>query len=117
MKKIHITEYLDIDLDKEMWYCNRCSGELISTDESYMKGCLVHDREATEIYGKPIKVGCKQEVKYAPDKNFNHILEFYCPHCGTMLEVQYLPPGHPIPVDIALDIKKLKSQYLEVHNE
>jgi hypothetical protein len=30
-----------------------------------------------------------------------------------MVEVQYLPPGHPIPVDIELDIDKLKEKYLE----
>jgi hypothetical protein len=30
-----------------------------------------------------------------------------------MVEVQYLPPGHPIPVDITLDIDKLKEKYIK----
>jgi hypothetical protein len=30
-----------------------------------------------------------------------------------MIEVQYLPPGHPIPVDIALDLEKMKNKYLK----
>jgi hypothetical protein len=30
-----------------------------------------------------------------------------------MVEVQYLPPGHPIVVDVALDIDKMKEKYLK----
>jgi hypothetical protein len=30
-----------------------------------------------------------------------------------MVEIQYLPPGHPIPVDIAIDIDKMKETYLK----
>jgi acetone carboxylase gamma subunit len=113
MSKIKITEYLSIDLEKEMWCCDSCEAELVSAREPYMKGCLVYDRPATELYGPPIEVGKNQLIHYGPDPDFNHILEFYCPHCGTMIEVQYLPPGHPIPVDIALDIDKLKEQNLK----
>ena len=112
MNKIKITEYLAIDLEKEMWCCDRCEAELVSAREPYMKGCLVHDRPATELYGPPIEVGKDQRVDYGPDPDFNHILEFYCPQCGVLMEVQYLLPGHPIPVDIALDIDKLKEKYL-----
>jgi acetone carboxylase gamma subunit len=113
MSKIKITEYLSIDLEKEMWCCDSCEAELVSAREPYMKGCLVYDRPATELYGPPIEVGENQLIHYGPDPDFNHILEFYCPQCGTMIEVQYLPPGHPIPVDIALDIDKLKEQNLK----
>jgi acetone carboxylase gamma subunit len=111
MKKIKVTEYLNIDLETEMWTCDRCDAALVSAKKPYMHGCLVHDRPATGIYGAPVGVGDGQVVSYAPDPNFNRILEFCCPHCGTMLEVQYLPPGHPIPVDISLDIEKLKSKH------
>jgi acetophenone carboxylase len=52
-------------------------------------------------------------VSYAPDPNLVRILEFYCPGCGSQVEVQYLPPGHPIPRDIELDIDKLKEKYLK----
>lgn len=113
MTKVRVTEYLDIDLGKEMWCCNRCGAELISAREPYMKGCLVHERPESEIYGSPIQVGENQVVSYAPDPDFMRILEFYCPNCGIMLEVQYWPPGHPIPVDIEFDIDKLKDKYLK----
>jgi len=111
MNKIHITEYLDIDLEKEIWACRRCNAELGSARKSYLHSCLVHDRTATEIYGEPMKLADGQIVSYAPDPGFSHILEFYCPQCGTMVEIQYLMPGHPIPVDIALDIDQLKARY------
>jgi acetone carboxylase gamma subunit len=113
MNKMRITEYLDIDLEKEMWCCNRCNSELYSARESYMKGCLVYDRPAAEVYGLPVEIANGEVVSYAPDPNFVRILEFYCPNCGAMLEVQYLPAGHPMPHDIELDIDRLKEKYLK----
>jgi len=116
MNKVNITEYLMIDLQKEMWCCSRCNAELISAKEPYYKGCLVYDRPGTEVYGPPIKIAKGQQVSYAPDPRFNHILEFYCPQCGIMVEVQYLPPGHPLPVDIAVDLDGMKKRYLSGDN-
>lgn len=113
MNKVTITEYLSIDLLKEMWCCNRCDAELISGKEPYFKGCLVYERPAAEIYNESYQVAPGQTVTYGVNPMFNRILEFYCPQCGSMLEVQYLPPGHPIPVDISLDLSKLKEKYLE----
>jgi len=111
MERVRITEYLTIDLETEMWCCERCGADLVSARQPYQFGCLVHDRPATEVYGAPVELGEKQRLSYAPDPDFSHILEFYCPSCGAMVEVQYLPPGHPIPVDITLDIDRMKERY------
>jgi acetone carboxylase, gamma subunit len=113
MRKIRVTECLDIDLEKEVWRCHRCDAELYSARDSYMKGCLVHDRPAAEVYGHPAEVGEGARVSYAPDPDFIRMLEFYCPGCGSLVEVQYLPPGHPIPRDIDLNMDKLKEKYLK----
>ena len=113
MKKVKVTEYLTIDLEKEMWCCDRCEAELVSARQPYFEGCLVCDRPAEEVYGAPIKIAEGQLVHYAPDPKFNRVIEFYCPQCGTMLEVQYLLPGHPIPVDIAFDIDAMKVKFLK----
>ena len=112
MTKVRVTEYLDIDVEKEKWCCNRCDAELNSARESYMKGCLVYERPAAEIYGQQMEVGEGEVVTYAPDPNFLRVIEFYCPSCGIMVEVQYLPPGHPIEPDIELNIDRLKEKYL-----
>jgi len=103
--KKRITEYLDIDLDTEMWHCNRCGEVLTSARNNYKEGCLVHERDPREIHN-PVVTG--YEFSFAPDPNWCRIVEFYCPHCGTMVEVEYLPPGHPLTYDIEPDIDGLK---------
>ena len=114
MTKMRITESVDIDLEKEMWCCGRCNAEINSARESYLKGCLVYERPANEIYGPPIPI--KRDaatISYAPEPDFMRVVEFYCPHCGAMMTVQYLPPGHPIISEIELDIDKLKERAVE----
>ena len=106
--KRRITEYLDIDLDNEMWCCNRCGKELISVRENYKKGCLVSDRNPKEIW-RPLT---SDEEHMMPDPDWQRVVEFYCPVCGTMIENEVLPPGHPITHDIELNIEKLKAKYL-----
>jgi len=46
----------------------------------------------------------------APNPKWMRILEFYCPSCGTQIETEYLPPGHPITQDIEIDIEALKQR-------
>jgi acetone carboxylase gamma subunit len=48
---------------------------------------------------------------YSPDPTWCRILEYYCSQCGTMVEAEYLPPGHPPLHDIELDIDVLKEQW------
>jgi len=105
--KRQITEYLDIDLDSEMWCCNRCGQELISARENYKKGCRVYVRkDPTTIYHSPLE----GEFTYAPDPKWAVLVEFYCPGCGVMVENEMLPPGHPVTHDIQLDIDALKAK-------
>jgi len=103
--KVQITEYLDIELDQEMWCCNRCGKALISARENYKKGCLVYERDPTEIYQAVVE----GDYTFSPDPEWCRIIEFYCPGCGVMVENEYLPPGHPITHDIELDIDQLKA--------
>jgi len=105
--KVGITEYLDIDIDEEKWCCNRCDHNLISARENYKKGCLVYDRDPTELY-QPIT---GEEFDYRPDPKWCAFVEYYCPECATLIEIDVLPPGHPIIHDIEIDIDKLKTKY------
>lgn len=104
--RIRFTEYLDLDLDFEKWRCNCCGHELISARENYKRGCLVAERDPSEIH-PPIIDG---EYSFSPDPNWVRVLEFYCPACGRQVETEYLPPGHPITVDIEVDIDGLKQR-------
>jgi len=110
MKKVLITENLRIDLDSEKWECRSCEAELIGARENYKRGLLVHNRDPREIH-KPLLDPAKYELTYAPNPEWCRILEYYCPQCGSMIETEYLPPGHPPIRDIDLDIDALKAQW------
>jgi acetone carboxylase gamma subunit len=102
--RLRFTEYLDLDLDEELWRCNRCGAALTSARNPYKRGCLVYDRDPREIH-PPLIEG---DYTFSPDPEWVRILEFYCPGCGVQIETEYLPPGHPITVDIEIDIDRLK---------
>ncbi len=106
--RIQATEYLDIDITAELWVCRKCGKELISARENYKKGCLVYNRDPSEIHSHLPELPLN-----SPDPNWVRYLEFYCPGCGTMIEVEPLPPGHPITYDIELDINELKKRARE----
>ena len=106
MARIRFTEYLDLDMEAELWRCNRCDAELVSARRPYKEGCLVYERDPREIH-PPLIEG---EFTFSPDPDWVRILEFYCPGCGAQVETEYLPPGHPITVDIELDVDNLKAR-------
>ena len=105
-RRLRITEYLDLELDRELWLCNRCGNGLGPARENYKKGCLVYDRDPREIH-PPLVEG---KFSFAPDPLWVRIVEFYCPKCGTQIETEYLPPGHPITWDIEIDLDALKAR-------
>src|SRR6266849_10975001 len=104
--RIRITEYLDVDLDGERWLCNRCGHVIGSALQNYKKGCLLYDRDPREIHPSIVS----GDFNFSPDPNWIRIVEFYCPGCGTQVETEYLPPGHPITQDIELDLPRLKER-------
>ena len=69
----------------------------------------MHERDPREVHASIID-DKKYEFTYAPDPEWCRIIEFYCPGCGTMIENEYLPPGHPLTNDLELDIDSLKNR-------
>ncbi|SEQ38232.1 Acetone carboxylase gamma subunit [Solimonas aquatica] len=108
--RVLITENLRIDLDSELWECRHCGKALISARENYKRGLLVYNRDPREIH-KPLLDPAKYALTYSPNPDWCRILEYYCPRCGSMIETEYLPPGHPPVHDIQLDIDALKAQW------
>jgi len=107
--KANITEYLRVNLDTEMWECRSCDNELVSAHENYKRGLLVHDRNPSEIH-KPLIDPELYSYSFAPDPMYTAMLEFCCPHCGTMVEVEYTVPGHQPVHDIELNLVDLKKK-------
>ncbi|MCW3066404.1 MAG: subunit beta of acetophenone carboxylase [Solirubrobacterales bacterium] len=103
MEREAITEYLEIDLETESWHCRVCDHRIAGARESYKRGLLLYERDPRDIYEAKIDA----EYSHAPDPEWCRIVEFYCPGCATQVEVEYLPPGHPITHDIELDIDAL----------
>jgi acetone carboxylase gamma subunit len=108
--KIPMTEYLQIDLERELWMCRTCAGDLGPARRPYKEGLLVYARDPREIH-KPILNPELYEFTFAPDPKWVQILEFYCPGCGTLIEAEYLPPGHPPVNDMEFDLDALKKQW------
>ena len=106
MDRIRMTEHLDLDVEEEMWHCHHCGRALIWARENYKRGCLLYNRDPREIH-RPLLEGT---YTFSPDPAWIRIIEFYCPSCGTQVETEYLPPGHPITHDIELDIDSLKAR-------
>ena len=104
--RLRVTEYLDLDLDRELWLCNRCGRELGPARDNYKKGCLLNDRDPREIH-PPLVTGA---YNFSPDPQWVRIVEFCCHGCGTQIETEYLPPGHPITHDIEIDLDRLKER-------
>lgn len=107
--RLQVTPHLDVDPDEAVWICRHCDTQLCSTDENYKHGCLVAERNPREVHRATIE----GEYTFAPDPEWCRIVEFYCPDCGTMIENEYLPPGHPVTDDIDLDIDALRESASE----
>lgn len=103
---LHITEYVDVNLDTERWSCHDCGRDLGPARENYKHGLLVAERDPREIH-PPVIDG---EYTFAPNGDWIRIIEFYCPGCGRQVESEYLPPGHPLTRDIDLDVDAVKAR-------
>ena len=110
LMRVPMTEYLEIDLDTERWQCRRCGQDLAPAAGNYKTGTLVHDRDPREIH-RPLIDPATYEFTFAPDPAWCRILEYYCPGCGTLVETEYLPPGHPPTFDMQIDVAALKAQW------
>ena len=108
--KIFVTDALVIDLATERWHCARCQQDLADARGSYKKGLLVRERRPSDIHA-PIIDPQRYEFTFAPDPDWCAILEYCCPCCGHLMEVEYLPPGHPPTNDMEFDIDALKAQW------
>jgi acetone carboxylase gamma subunit len=108
MSPYPITEYLAIDLEKELWVCRRCGREIGDARENYKLGLVMRERHPAEIHSSGLN-----EPRFHPDPTWCRVVEMFCPGCATMVEVEYLPPGHPLTHDIEIDIDSLKAKLQE----
>jgi acetone carboxylase gamma subunit len=50
--------------------------------------------------------------KMSGDPDWNHLREYFCPGCKTLLEVEAVPPGYPVVHDFLPDLDGFYSEWL-----
>lgn len=66
--------------------CSKCGFAYCDASENFKLYCLVYERSPEEIHPGIL----------CPNKEWTVYREFYCPGCGTQVEVETTPPGTPI---------------------
>ena len=84
-----LTPYTDIveeSKGKVVAICQRCGFAYCEARENFKLYCLVYDRDPQEVL----------PGRWGYDRQWCGFREFYCPGCGTQVEVEATPPGTPI---------------------
>jgi acetone carboxylase, gamma subunit len=83
-----------------------CGHEFCDHRENWKLDALIHVRDSEEslreIYPE----------KMAGDPRWNHLREYFCPGCRTLLEVEAVPPGYPVVHDFLPDLEGFYSDWL-----
>nr|MDO8135041.1 acetone carboxylase subunit gamma [Candidatus Njordarchaeum guaymaensis] len=83
-----------------------CGEELGDYRENWKLKTLVHvretDEELQEIFPGLLK----------PDPEVTQLREFYCPKCGTLLDVESFPRGYPVIFEFLPDVESFYTKWL-----
>jgi acetone carboxylase gamma subunit len=84
-----------------------CGQELGDYRDNWKLKVLIYVRDTAEkfreIYPEPL----------TPDPEWCEIREFICPGCGTLLDVDVVPPGYPIIKEFEPDIETFYTKWLK----
>ncbi len=83
-----------------------CGHEFGDYQNNWKLEALIHVRDTTESLHEIYP------PRMAPNPDWMEIREFICPGCGTMLEVDAVPPGYPIVFDFLPDLETFYSEWL-----
>jgi N-methylhydantoinase B/oxoprolinase/acetone carboxylase alpha subunit len=92
---LDLTPYIKIVEDKnkkKVSVCSVCGFAYCEAHENYKLYSLIYERDPVEIHG--------EESAYPND--WCVYREFYCPGCGTQIEVEAIVPGVPITQEVRL---------------
>jgi acetone carboxylase gamma subunit len=83
-----------------------CGHEFCDYRENWKLEALINVRDTEEslreIYPE----------KMAGDPDWNHLREYFCPGCKTLLEVDAVPPGYPVVHEFLPDLEGFYSEWL-----
>jgi acetone carboxylase gamma subunit len=83
-----------------------CGHEFCEYDRNWKLEALINvretDEELREIYPEMM----------SGDARWNHLREYFCPGCKTLLEVEAVPPGYPVVHDFLPDLEGFYREWL-----
>jgi acetone carboxylase, gamma subunit len=83
-----------------------CGHEFCDYRDNWKLEALINvrdtDDELREIYPE----------KMSGDASWNHLREYFCPGCKTLLEVEAVPPGYPVVHDFVPDLEGFYQNWL-----
>jgi acetone carboxylase, gamma subunit len=101
-------EHLNIaKTDQGYWVLCDCGYELCEYTDNWKLDALINVRESVESL---------REIypdKMHGDPEWNHLREYFCPGCKTLLEVEAVPPGYPVVHDFVPDLEGFYEDWLE----
>jgi acetone carboxylase gamma subunit len=83
-----------------------CGHELCEHRDNWKLEALIHVRDSDE------KLREIYPEKMHGDPAWNHIREYFCPGCKTLLEVEAVPPGYPVVHDFLPDLEGFYEEWL-----
>jgi acetone carboxylase gamma subunit len=88
------------------WVLCDCGHEFCEYTDNWKLDALVNVRETVESL---------REIypdKMHGDPQWNHLREYFCPACKTLLEVEAVPPGYPVVHDFVPDLEGFYEDWL-----
>ena len=76
-----------------------CGHEFCEHTENWKLEALINVRDSDESLREIFP------AKMHGDPAWNHLREYFCPGCRTMLEVEAVPPGYPVVHDFVPDLE------------
>jgi acetone carboxylase gamma subunit len=83
-----------------------CGHEFCDHTENWKLEALIAVRDSDEAL---------REIypsKMHGDPDWNHLREYFCPGCRTLLEVEAVPPGYPVVHDFVPDLEGFYAEWL-----
>jgi acetone carboxylase gamma subunit len=84
-----------------------CGHEFCDYRNNWKLEALIHVRDTEE------KLREIYPEKMSGDPQWNHLREYICPGCKTLLEVEAVPPGYPVIHDFVPDLEGFYRQWLD----
>jgi acetone carboxylase, gamma subunit len=88
------------------WIVCDCGHEFCEYTDNWKLEALINVRDSVESL---------REIypdKMHGDPEWNHLREYFCPRCKTMLEVEAVPPGYPVVHDFVPDLEGFYEDWL-----